>query len=117
LEHLLRQIGGSLLVIWDGSPIHRRRAVKDFIAGVGRARLVVEALPAYAPDLNPVEWMWKHLKYVELRNRTCMDLEELHLEFHVALGRIRPKRKLLQSFVTVHRVLGKRRAAAGGTIL
>lgn len=98
LEYLLRQIGGSLLVIWDGSPIHRRRAVKDFIAGVGRARWVVEALPAYAPDLNPMEWMWKHLDYVELRNRTCMDLEELHLEFQVTVGRVRSKRTLVQSF-------------------
>ncbi len=79
LEHLMRQICGPLLVVWDGSPIHRRCAVKDFIAGVGERTLVVEGLPAYAPDLNPVEWMWKHLKYVELRNRTCMDLEELHL--------------------------------------
>jgi transposase len=98
LEHLLRQVGGSLLVIWDGSPIHRRRAVKDFIAGVGEKTLLVEPLPAYAPDLNPVEWMWKNLKHVELRNRTCMDLEELHLEFHVAVGHIRPKPKLIRSF-------------------
>jgi transposase len=98
LEHLLRQVGGSLLVIWDGSPIHRRHAVKDFIESVGERTLVVESLPAYAPDLNPVEWMWKHLKYVELRNRTCMDLEELHLEFHMAVGHIRPKKKLLRSF-------------------
>jgi transposase len=97
-EHLLTQMKGPLLVIWDGSPIHRRRVVKEFIDHVGPGRLIVEALPSYAPDLNPVEWMWKHLKYVELRNRTCMDIEELHLEFHLAIGRIRPKRKLVQSF-------------------
>ena len=98
LDHLLRQAAGSLLVIWDGSPIHRRRAVNDFIKSVGAKTLVVEALPAYAPDLNPVEWMWKHLKYVELRNRTCMDLEALHLEFHVAVGHIRSKPQLIRSF-------------------
>jgi transposase len=98
LDHLLRQRSGAWLVIWDGSPIHRRGAVKDFIEGVGAKTLVVEALPSYAPDLNPVEWMWKQLKQVELRNRTCMDLEELHLEFHVAVGRIRTKSKLLRSF-------------------
>ncbi len=98
LEQLLRQVGGPLLVIWDGSPIHRRRAVKDFIEGIGEKTLVVEALPAYAPDLNPVEWRWKHLKHVELRNRTCMDLEERHLEFHVAVGHIGPKPNLIRSF-------------------
>jgi hypothetical protein len=31
LKHLLRQIPGKLLVIWDGSPIHQGRAVKDFL--------------------------------------------------------------------------------------
>jgi hypothetical protein len=37
LKHLMRQIEGKLLVVWDGSPIHRGRAVKDFLAS-GRPR-------------------------------------------------------------------------------
>jgi len=98
LHHLLQQIGGGLLVIWDGSPIHRRAAVKEFVSGVGTKHLVVETLPSYAPDLNPVEWLWKHLKRVELRNRTCMDLEELHMEFHIAVGHVRQKPRLIHSF-------------------
>ena len=85
-------------MIWDGSPIHRRVALKEFIKEVGEQDLVVETLPPYALDLNPAEWHWKHLKYVELRNRTCMDLEELHLEFHVAVGKIRTKPRLIYSF-------------------
>jgi hypothetical protein len=32
LRHLLRQIEGKLLVVLDGSPIHRGQAVKDFLA-------------------------------------------------------------------------------------
>jgi transposase len=69
LKHALRQIPGKLLVIWDGSPIHRARAVKDFLAsGVAENRLQLEQLPGYAPDLNPDEGIWKHLKYVELKN-------------------------------------------------
>lgn len=39
----------------------------------GRVRL--EPLPAYAPDLNPAEWLWKHLKRVEMRNLVCLDLD------------------------------------------
>ena len=89
--------GSRLLVIWDGSPIHRRREVQDFVAAL-RGKIRLEPLPGYAPDLNPVEWLWKHLKHVELRNRTCMDLEELHLEFHVAVGRVRSRPKLIRSF-------------------
>jgi hypothetical protein len=46
LRHLLRQIPGKLLVIWDGSPIHRAGAVKDFLAsGAAEGRLKLEQLP------------------------------------------------------------------------
>ena len=55
LKHLMRQIPGKLLVIWDGSPIHRGRAVKDFLASGAASRLKLEQLPGYAPDLNPDE--------------------------------------------------------------
>ena len=78
LAHLVRQVG-RILVIWDGSPIHRRAEVKAFLADQAGRRIHLEALPPYAPDLNPVEWLWKHLKKVELRNLTCLDLEQLHM--------------------------------------
>lgn len=97
LKHLLQVAGSRLLVIWDGSPIHRRQLVQDFVAE-SRGTIRLEKLPAYAPDLNPVEGLWQHLKHVELRNVTARDLEELHLEFHLAVGRIRYKHRLLQGF-------------------
>ena len=40
LKHLMRQIPGKLLIIWDGSPIHRSRAVKDFLASGASRRLI-----------------------------------------------------------------------------
>jgi transposase len=98
LEHIGRQIKGPVLAIWDRSPIHRRANVTEFAASVGAANLRLEPLPAYAPDLNPVEWLWRHLKKVEMRNLTCLDREELHQEFHLALGRIRAKPRLFPSF-------------------
>jgi transposase len=55
LKHLMRQIPGKLLVIWDGSPIHRGWAVKDFLASGTARRVQLEQLPGYAPDLNPDE--------------------------------------------------------------
>jgi transposase len=98
LMHLLRVIGRRLLVIWDGSPIHRRTQVRDFIADT-RGRIRVEALPGYAPDLNPWdEGGWQHLKHVEMRNLVCRDLEELHEQFHLAIGRLRRKPHLVTSF-------------------
>ena len=98
LIHLLRVAGERLLVVWDNSPIHRRREVKELLASGIARHIHLEALPPYAPDLNPVEWLWAHSKGVELRNVVCVDLEELHLELHLALGRIRQKPRLIQSF-------------------
>jgi transposase len=98
LLHLLRAAGPRLLVIWDGSPIHRRAEVKDFVAGT-RGQVWVEPLPGYAPDLNPWdEGGWHHLKNVEMRNLVCHDLEEIHQEFHLAIGRLRQKPHLILSF-------------------
>src|SRR5687768_13023327 len=68
LKHLMHQIPGKLLVIWDGSPIHRSRAVKDFLASGASSRVQLEQLPAYAPDLNPDVGVWKTLNGVELKN-------------------------------------------------
>ena len=97
LQHLLRVAGPRLLVIWDGSPIHRRAEVKEFVSGT-HGKVWVEALPGYAPDLNPWdEGGWHHLKNVEMRNLVCRDLEELHQEFHLAIGRLRQKPELVKS--------------------
>jgi len=98
LVHLIRQGGDRLLVIWDNSPIHRRAEVKAFLAQPAYRHILVEAVPFYAPDLNPVEWLWQHVKDVELSNLTCLDLEQLHMELHLALGRTRQRSELLHSF-------------------
>jgi transposase len=98
LIHLRRVAGSRLLVIWDGSPIHRRAMVKEYISDT-RGQVWVESLPGYAPDLNPWdEGGWNHLKNVEMRNVVCHDLEELHQEFYLAIGRLRQKPQLVQSF-------------------
>jgi transposase len=98
LVHLGRVAATRLLVIWDGSPIHRRVEVQEFVSDT-RGKVWLEALPGYAPDLNPWdEGGWHHLKHVEMRNLVCRDLEELHQEFHIAVGRVRRKPHLVQSF-------------------
>jgi len=98
LLHLLRVAGQRLLVIWDGSPIHRRGEVREFVSST-RGRVWLEALPGYAPDLNPWdEGGWHHLKDVEMRNLVCRDLDELHQELDLAVGRLRQKPHLVRSF-------------------
>src|SRR5919108_12082 len=100
LKHLLWCIGGKLLVIWDGSPIHRGHDVKDFLSDGGAKRVHLERLPAYAPELNPDEGVWNHLKYVEMRNLCCLNLTHLRHELHLAILRLRRKPHLIQSFFT-----------------
>jgi transposase len=100
LQHLLRQLPGPLLVIWDGAPIHRAQPVKDFLAQGAAARLQLEQLPGYAPDLNPDEGIWHYLKHVELRNLCCADLNELRGELQLAVKRLRHKRRVLRGCIT-----------------
>jgi transposase len=95
LKHLMRQIPGKLLVIWDGSPIHRGGAVKDFLFGGAVRRVQLEQLPGYAPDLNPDEGIWRHLKCVELKNLCCESLKELKIELRKAKERLRHKRDVI----------------------
>jgi transposase len=98
LEHLRAVTGQRLLVIWDGSPIHRRVAVREFVER-SKGRFVVEQLPGYAPDLNPWdEGGWHHLKDVQMRNLVTHDLEELHEQFHLAVERLRQKPRMARSF-------------------
>jgi transposase len=51
----------------------------------------LEQLPGYAPDLNPDEGIWKHLKCVELKNLCCKSLAELKIELRKAKKRLRHK--------------------------
>jgi len=85
--------------VWDGSPKHRREAVTHFLESPAGQGIQVERLAGYASDLNPWDTGgWNHLKHVELRNVTCLDLEGLHLELHLAIGCLRQKPHLSPLF-------------------
>jgi transposase len=99
LRHLLDVIPDPLLVIWDGGPIHRGQPVQDLLAEIGRDRLQVEPLPAYAPDLNPDEGIWHYLKRVELRNVRCQSLQHLRAALREAAIRLCTKPGIIQGCV------------------
>ncbi len=96
LEHLLREIPGRLVMIWDGAPIHRSQVIKAFLANGAAPRLHVERLPAYAPELNPGEGLWQQLTGVELRNVCCFNIPHLRHELRDAVKRVRRKPRILQ---------------------
>ncbi len=99
LEQSLAAIPGKLLVIWDGAPIHRCRAVKEYLARGAARRLRLEQLPGYAPELNPDEGVWRYLKQVELKNLVCADLGHLRREFWAAVQRLLAKPDVLRACV------------------
>lgn len=98
LEHLLREVPGRMVHIWDGAPIHRSRVLRDFLAHGAAQRLHLERLPAYAPGLNPGEGLWQHLKGVELRNVCGCDIPHLRHELRDAVKRVRRRPRLITSF-------------------
>ena len=93
----LRHVADQLLVIWDGASIHWATAVKSFLTKGGAKAVHLEPLPSYAPELNPVEGVWDHLKCVELRNLCYWDLPHLNTELTLAIRRLRTKPHLIRA--------------------
>lgn len=100
LEQLLASIAGKLLIVWDGAPIHKSKALKTFLCACHQKepdRLLLERLPGYSPALNPEEGVWRHLKYEEMANVCCWNIEHLRSEFIKARERLRHKKHILQA--------------------
>jgi len=97
LSHLTRYIPKDLLVIWDGLRSHRSRPVKNFVAQQ-TGRIELEYLPAYAPELNPVEYLWGYWKQHELPNFCPKTFTELSFHAVRALKRMRRRPKLIIAF-------------------
>jgi transposase len=76
LKSLCRIAGERLMVIWDGLPGHKSRRVKQQVMSMN-GQIVIEYLPAYAPKLNPVEYIWAHLKQHEIANLCVQTIGEV----------------------------------------
>ena len=97
LRALRRQVRGRLLIIWDGLAVHRSRLVCQWAERSGGA-LVLARLPAYAPELNPVEYVWGHLKKHALANFCPKDFAQLGREARRALLRAQRRPSLVRAF-------------------
>ena len=78
LRDLLKHLRGKVVVVWDGGPNHKGPLMRAFLRR--NRRLTLERLPAYAPDLNPVEAVWSWLKYGQLANYVPDGVPELDQE-------------------------------------
>lgn len=96
LQALRRHLPHGFTLLWDRSRPHRATRVTRWLAQY--RRIVVEWLPAYAPELNPVEAVWSHTKYGDLANFTPPDLAALESGVLGSLGNARGERTLLAAF-------------------
>ncbi len=97
LGHLGKHLPGSLLIVWDRLPGHRSRLVSDFVDSL-EGRIAIEYLPPYAPELNPVEYLWGHWKQHELPNVCAQDLWYLSDGARRTLRRLQRRPRLITAF-------------------
>lgn len=99
LKHLQRHNRRRhLFILWDGGPQHRSRKVRAFLHD-NRKRLTPHRLPAYAPELNPIELLFAHLKTQQLGNCAPKNLQELRKGVRRATMRIRVRPHLIQNII------------------
>jgi transposase len=88
-------------VVWDGLNTHTSRAMRELIGA--RCWLTVFQLPAYAPELNPVEPVWSNLKR-SLANLAKHDIGQLTALVRTRLRRMQYRPGLLDGFLAKTRL-------------
>ncbi len=106
LSYLARSIPGKLLVVWDGAPIHRAKLVKDYLENEHGKRVTLLSLPPYAPECNPIEWLWAWVKKSFFANLCAKSLDELSTAWQRALEVARSRPELIRSFFAASAVKG-----------
>lgn len=96
IASLLRRLGRSITLIMDRYQVHRS-AARRLVARYGK-RVVIEWLPAYAPDLNPDQQVWNRVKYTDLANFLPDDVDHLERAVTTSLEAARGEQSLLRSF-------------------
>ena len=97
LHALGRQIRQPLLVIWDGLPAHRSTLVREYLEALDGA-IQIEQVPGYAPELNPTEYIWEHLKYHELANHCAGNFADLQTSARNRLRSMQRRPTLITAF-------------------
>jgi transposase len=97
-KRLIHDTDGPVFLIVDGHPVHRSNAVKEFVACT-KGRLRLFHLPAYSPELNPDEWVWKNVKADRIgRAGIAKAKGDLKNKATVALHRLQKLPELIRGF-------------------
>lgn len=97
LKKLMYRRKKPLHLVVDGLPAHKKAVVKDYVASTA-GRLTLHFLPGYAPDLNPDEPVWSHVKRTGVARRPLQKGERLEERVHEQLQAIADHPELVRSF-------------------
>jgi transposase len=97
LKALMRHRKKPLYLILDSLPAHKAKIVQDYV-GSTKGRLELHFLPGYAPELNPDELVWNHMKRTGTAKSPLIKGESLHDRIDVELSNIQRNRALVRSF-------------------
>lgn len=97
LKKLIKDTGGPVYLVVDGHPVHRAKATTEFVASTdGRLRLFT--LPAYSPQLNPDEWVWKNVKHDRVGRTSVTTADDFTSKIIGALRRLQKLPHLIRAF-------------------
>lgn len=97
LRELARALKAPIVLVWDRLPAHRGKAVAAYVQEARRLHCVL--LPPYAPELNPVEYVFGYLKMNPLANLACTDVSVLAGIARAETRSLQRSEALLRSFI------------------
>ena len=99
LTQLKRHLAGrKLLLIWDGLPAHRAGVVAEYIR-TQHQWIRTARLPGYAPELNPIEYLWSAMKTKDLSGLPIQGLHKLTDAIRRSKRRMNQNQELLKGFL------------------
>lgn len=84
-------------LVLDSLPAHKKANVREYVASTN-GRLTLHFLPGYAPDLNPDELVWSHVKRTGTARRPLQKGEILRERIEEQLAKIKAMPNLVRSF-------------------
>lgn len=97
LRHFMRGRRKPVDLVVDGLPAHRKACVREYVEST-QGRLTLHFLPGYAPELNPDELVWSHVKRTGVARRPLRAGETLREKIHAQLDLIKRTPALVRSF-------------------
>ena len=97
LKELRHHVRGKILLLWDRLAAHRAKIVKEYV--VSHPWVSTEHFPSYAPELNPVEYVWATAKSHDLANLYPDGLPALDQQIRKMKRRLKRRVDLLKGFL------------------